>query len=426
VIRDARISGPLAGMMRVPGSKSLTNRALVCASLAPGISVLRNASESDDTALLSNGLNQLGILVRRTGSSLEVHGRGGILHAPKFPIPSGNAGTTFRFLLSLGVLASGTTVIETSGRMAERPNDDIIDALKAMGVVVRHDPHSTRFEVTGTGLPGGEIAVRSDRSSQFLSSLLMAAPYARAACTLRPSGAIASEEYLRLTLDVMESFGVRVLRDVEGKFTVDAPVQYSSAAFDVEGDASGATYPFAAAAVAGGEVFVPGVLPTSHQPDARFPEVLRMMGCMVEVREGGTRVSRRGPLRGIDVAMNGMPDAVPALVAAALFADGETRIRGVGNLRFKESNRIEGYAGELRKLGGEIGVEGDVMIVRPAPLHGALLETHDDHRLAMSFAVVGLRVSGVKIEDPGCVRKSFPSFWEELERLLDQSAQSGR
>jgi 3-phosphoshikimate 1-carboxyvinyltransferase len=426
MIREARTSGPLAGRMRVPGSKSLTNRALVCASLAGGKSVLTNASESDDTALLANGLNQLGILVHRRESALEVEGRGGVLHAPRFPIPSGNAGTTLRFLLSLGVLASGTTVIETSGRMAERPNDDILDALKGMGVPARHEPHSTRFEITGTGLPGGEIAVRSDRSSQFLSSLLMVAPYARTHCTIRPSGAVASADYLRLTLEVMEKFGVQVRSEAGERFSVDAPVRYSPAVFAVEGDASGATYPFAAAAIAGGEVFVPGVLPSSHQPDAAFPEVLRMMGCRVEASDGGTLVSRGGTLRGIDVTMNGMPDAVPALVAVALFADGETRIRGIGQLRFKESNRIEGFAGELRKLGGEIGIEGDVMTVRPAPLRGALLETHDDHRLAMSFAIVGLRVPGVKIEDPGCVRKSFPSFWEELERLLEQSGQSGR
>jgi 3-phosphoshikimate 1-carboxyvinyltransferase len=426
MIREAKTSGPLAGRMRVPGSKSLTNRALVCASLARGNSLLANASDSDDTALLTNGLNQLGILVHRRGSALEVEGRGGVLHAPKFPIPSGNAGTTLRFLLSLGVLAGGTTVIEASGRMAERPNDDIIDALRGMGVPVRHDLHSTRFEVTGTGLPGGEITVRSDRSSQFLSSLLMVAPYARSRCTVRPSGTVASAHYIRLTIDVMERFGVHVRSEAGEGFSVDAPLLYTAAAYAVEGDASGATYPFAAAAIAGGEVFVPGVLPSSHQPDAGFPGVLRTMGCRVETREGGTCVSRGGRLRGVDVTMDGMPDAVPALVAVALFADGETRIRGVGQLRFKESNRIEEFAGELRKLGGELAVEGDVMTIRQAPLHGALLETHDDHRLAMSFAVVGLRVPGLKIEDPGCVRKSFPSFWEEFDQLLEQSAQSGR
>jgi 3-phosphoshikimate 1-carboxyvinyltransferase len=426
MMREARTSGPLAGRMHVPGSKSLTNRALVCASLARGTSILANASGSDDTALLVNGLNQLGILARRTSSGIEIEGRGGALYAPKFPIPSGNAGTTLRFLLSLSVLASGTTVIETSGRMAGRPNDDIVDALRDLGVSVRHEPHSTRFEVTGSGLPGGEMTIRSDRSSQFLSSLLMVAPYARTRSTVTASGHVASAQYVRLTVDVMEHFGVHVGCEVDGRFSVGAPARYTPADYEVEGDASGATYPFAAAAAAGGEVFVPGVSESSHQPDAAFAGVLRRMGCRVESKEGGTLVSRRGDLRGIDVTMGGMPDAVPALVAAALFAEGETRISGIGTLRFKESNRIEGFAGELRKLGGNIGVDGDVLTVRPAPLHGAMLATLEDHRLAMSFAVIGLRVPGVTIDDPGCVRKSYPAFWEELDRLVDESAQRGR
>lgn len=426
MIREARTSGPLAGEMRVPGSKSLANRALVCASLARGNSVLANSSESDDTALLSNALNQLGILVRRRGPDVEVEGKGGVLYAPKFPIPAGNAGTTLRFLLSLGALARGTTAIETSGRMAERPNDDIVDALNDMGVPVKHEPNSTRFEVTGSGIPGGEIAVRSDRSSQFLSSLLMVAPYARTRCTVRSRGTVASSPYIRLTIDVMEKFGVHVRREGEERFSVDAPREYAPASYTVESDASGATYPFAAAAIAGGEVFVPGVLPTSLQPDAAFPDLLRRMGCRVEARDGGTLVGRGTNLRGIDVTMEGMPDAVPALVAVALFAEGETTIRGIGQLRFKESNRIEGFASELRKLGAALGVRGDVMTVTQAPLHGEVLGTHEDHRLAMSFALVGLRVPGVKIEDPGCVRKSYPSFWNELDRLVEQSAHRGR
>ncbi|HTY60321.1 MAG TPA: 3-phosphoshikimate 1-carboxyvinyltransferase [Bacteroidota bacterium] len=423
MIREARTSGPLSGRMRVPGSKSLTNRALVCASLARGRSVLTNASSSDDTGLLANGLNQFGILVQREGSTLTVEGKGGTLYAPKFPVPSGNAGTTLRFLLSLGALAAGgTTVIETSERMAARPNEELVEALRAMGVPVRHDPGSTRFEVTGGGLAGGSCAVRSDRSSQFLSSILMVAPYARTRCTLSAPGSSASGGYIRLTLDVMESFGVPVERTGSATFAVDAPAPYRAAPYEVEADASGATYPFAAAAIAGGTVFVPGVLPSSHQPDAGFTEVLQAMGCRVEAAGGGTRVSRTGTLRPVDVTMSGMPDAVPALLAAALFAEGETMVRGIGHLRFKESNRIEDFAGELRKLGADIGVEEDFMTVRPAPLHGELLLTHDDHRLAMSFATIGLRVPGVQVDDPGCVRKSYPAFWEELDGLVEESA----
>ena len=426
MMREARRSGPLSGRMRVPGSKSLTNRALVCASLASGTSVLTNASESDDTALMANGLNQLGILVLRKGPDLEVRGGGGVLYAPRFPIPSGNAGTTLRFLLALSAVAQGTTAIETSPRMAERPNDDIVDALKGMGLDVRHEAGSPRFEVTGREMPGGKIAVRSDRSSQFLSSLLLVAPCARTRCTLVAPGPVASREYIGLTLDVMEKFGVPVRTEGADRYSVDSPVRYLPAVFAVEADASGATYPFAAAAIAGGAVFVPGVLPSSRQPDAGFPAVLSRMGCRVEARDGGTRVARGEGLRGIDVSMDTMPDAVPALVAAALFADGPTTIRGVGQLRYKESNRMEGFAGEIGKLGGNIQIEGDVMSVSPAPLHGELLSTHDDHRLAMSFALIGLRIPGVIVDNPGCVKKSFPLFWDELDSLLEESSQRGR
>lgn len=306
--------------------------------------------------------------------------------------------------------------------MAARPNDDLVDALKSMGVPVRHEKDSTRFAVTGGSISGGEIAVRSDRSSQFLSALLMVAPYAKSRCTVTSAGTVASGGYLTLTLDVMKDFGVSVGRTPGGSFTVDAPASYRPAAYTVEGDASGATYPFAAAAVAGGEVFVPGVVPSSHQPDAGFADVLGRMGCSVEPGPDGTRLARTGTLRGVDVSMHGMPDAVPALAAVALFAEGETRMREIGHLRYKESNRLEGFAGELRKLGADIAVGGDDMTIRPAPLRGGLLLCGDDHRLAMSFAVIGLRVPGVRIDDPACVRKSFPAFWEELDRLIDESA----
>jgi len=306
--------------------------------------------------------------------------------------------------------------------MAERPNDDIMEALGALGLEARHAEGTARFAVTGGALRGGEWTVRSDRSSQFLSSLMMVAPRAAAPVTLRPAGALASGHYVRLTRDVMEAFGVTVVCGAQETFTVHAPCGYTPATFRVEPDASGATYPYAAAAIAGGRVFVPGALPVSHQPDAAFAGVLVQMGCTVREEGGGTAVARTGPLRGIDVSMRDMPDAVPALVAALLFAGGPSRVSGVGILRFKESNRMEGMANELRKLGADIAVEPDAIVVRPAPLRGALLDPLGDHRLAMAFALVGLRVAGVRIGDAECVAKSFPSFWDALEALLTESA----
>jgi len=418
MMRAMRTSGPLSGRMRVPGSKSLTNRALVCAALAPGTSRLEEASSSDDSDLLANGLNQMGILVRREGEALLVEGQGGVLIAPKFPVPVGNAGTTLRFLLSLAAVARGTTVLEGGGRMAERPNDDIVEALSSMGVRVEHLPGTARFSVTGGALPGGDVVVRSDRSSQFLSSLMMVAPRAASPVRLSPSGPLASSHYVRLTVDVMAAFGVRVGGDEHEGYTIQAPRAYVPAAYAVEADASGATYPFAAAAIAGGSVFVPGILPSSHQPDASFAGVLARMGCTVRTDGGGTAVARQGPLAGIDVSMRLMPDAVPALLAVTLFAGGPSRIGGVGILRFKESNRMEGMAQELRKLGADIDVGDESIVIRPAPLRGAVLDPHGDHRLAMAFALVGLRVPGVQVDDTECVRKSFPSFWAALDGLL--------
>ena len=418
MIREAQVSGRLSGRMRVPGSKSLTNRALVCAALAHGTSRLAGASASDDSALMANGLNQMGILVRRDGEALLVEGKGGALFAPKFPVPVGNAGTTLRFLLALGALAEGTTVLEGGGRMAERPNADIVEALASLGVRVDHEEGTARFAVTGGTLPGGDIAVRSDRSSQFLSALMMVAPRAARPLTLRAAGPLASGHYVRLTVDVMEAFGASVAPGPGDAYTVDAPRAYAPATYAVEPDASGATYPFAAAAIAGGSVAVPGTGPSSHQPDAAFAGVLESMGCTVAHGGGGTSVAREGPLRGIDVSMRLMPDAVPALLAVTLFAEGPSRIGDVGILRFKESNRMEGMAQELRKLGAAIDVTADAIAVRPVPLHGALLDPLGDHRLAMAFALVGLRVPGVRIEDAECVRKSFPTFWEALGEIL--------
>lgn len=416
MIRKIQTSGPLHATVHVPGSKSITNRALICASLAAGESRIAGASDSDDSALMANGLNQLGVLVRKSGDTLIVEGKGGSLHAPKFPIPVDNAGTTLRFLLSLASLARGTTVLEGSERMGERPNEDLLAALRAQGIPVRHDEGSARFEVTGGTLAGGAVEIRSGASSQFLSSLLLVAPYARTAMTVAGAGGLASPAYLGLTLDVARHFGAGIDQSGPATFRVDNTRRYVPADLSVETDASGASYPLAAGAIAGGEVFVPGAREDSRQGDAAFGAMLRSMGCTVMERDGGMHV-QGGPLRGISRDMNGTPDLVPTLAAVALFAEGPTHIANIGQVRHKESNRLEGLAEELRRLGADVRVSGEGMEIRPAPLHGALLDPHDDHRLAMAFALIGLRVPGVEIENPDCVRKSFPGFWKEFERM---------
>ncbi|MEW6509459.1 MAG: 3-phosphoshikimate 1-carboxyvinyltransferase [Bacteroidota bacterium] len=417
MIREIRPAGPLRAVVQVPGSKSITNRALICAALAEGDSRLLNASDSDDSALLANALNQLGVLARKVPEGINVQGTGGRLFAPKFPIPVGNAGTTLRFLLSLAALAEGTTVLEGSPRMAERPNEGLIEALRNQGIAVRHEKGDIRFAVRGGALPGGDVAVHSDQSSQFMSSLLLVAPYAARMMTLRAEGEMASEPYLDLTLDVMQAFGAEVTAGGRGVFRVSNARRYRPGEFSVESDASGASYPLAAAAIAGGEVFVPGLREGSRQGDAVFAQILRSMGCGVDWREDGLLCAQGDELRGVEIDMHATPDIVPTVVAVALFAAGPTRVVNVAHLRFKESNRAEGLAEELGKLGAQVTVRDDAIEVVPAPLHGAQLDSRDDHRLAMCFALIGLRVPGVRIENPDCVRKSFPRFWEVFDHL---------
>jgi 3-phosphoshikimate 1-carboxyvinyltransferase len=419
-------SGPVRGVFHVPGSKSLTNRALVCASLARGKSVLFNASDSNDSALMANGLNQLGILVLREGNRWEVEGKGGVLYAPRFPIPVGNAGTTLRFFLALAALAEGKVVLEGAPRMGERPNRELIDALRDAGIDAHEDTLASRYEVTGGRLAGGELTLRQDRSSQFLSALLLVAPLAAYSMDIHVEGSRVSESYVRMTLDVVRRFGAVVEEDGPGeRYRIPAPQRYAPTAFEVEPDASGASYGLGAAAITGGEVFIKGMGPGSSQGDAGFARLLSQMGCLVEQNEEGTRLRGAQLLRGIDVDMATTPDLVPTLTAVALFAATPTRVRNVAHLRFKESDRLTALAEEIRKLGGIVVVYDDGLQIVPAPLRGGTVATYGDHRIAMTAALIGLRVPGVAVENPECVAKSFPRFWEELDGLRTVQGEVG-
>jgi len=417
MIKEIHPAGVVQAKVHVPGSKSLTNRALICAALASGSSRLTNASDSTDTALLCNGLNQLGVLVRKVDNVLLVEGTGGKLYAPKFPIPVGNAGTTLRFMLSLASLATGEVVFEADQRMSERPMTELLDALRMLGVECRTEGMTPRFMVKGGSLRGGNTLIRGNRTSQFLSSLLMAAPYARQDVVIEVEGMLSSTPYVDLTLAVMQAFDVGVEYFDRKWFRVKSGRTYSPASYFVEPDASAASYFLAAGAILGGEMVVEGLSRTLRQGDVAFAALLETMGAFVEEDGGSLRLVSKGALHGIDIDMNSMPDMVPTLAVTALFASGVTRIRNVAHLRFKESNRLEALETELKKLGANITLHEDGLEIVPAPLHGGLLDTYDDHRLAMSFALVGLRVPEVKIENPDCVRKSFPGFWKEFEKL---------
>lgn len=414
--KEIQLAGPLDGFMRIPGSKSITNRALMCAALAGGKCILTGASDSDDTSLMINGLNLMGVLVRRSDDTLKVEGKAGVLYAPRFPIPVGNAGTTLRFLLSAAALARGEVVFEASLRMGERPIEDLLVALRALGVAARYEGETPRYTVGGGPLRGGTVAVRGDKSSQFLSSLLMCAPYATGDVTITVEGPLASASYVEMTCKVMQAFGVAV-EQAQNNYLVRSGQRYQPTSYNVEPDASGISYPLGAAAIAGGCVEVHGIARSSMQGDIGFVSVLERMNCEVVESVSGIRLQRRGRLLGIDVDMNTMPDVVPTLAAVALFAEGPTVVRNVGHLRFKESDRLSTLAAELSKLGAKVNVIDDGLKIEPTPLHGGELDPHDDHRMAMTFALIGLRVPGIRVLNPACVGKSFPRFWDELDRL---------
>ena len=291
-IKEITPTGPVHARVRVPGSKSITNRALVCAALAEGDSFLSGVSDSDDTALMSNGLNQLGVLVRKTDNAVVVSGTGGRLFAPKFPIPVGNAGTTFRFLLAVAGLAEGKTTLETGIRMSSRPNAQLFDALGQLGV--KSEAFGTRCIVHGGGFAGGTVTLKAEKSSQFLSSLLMVAPYARNDVNVEVDGKIASLPYVDLTMEVMREFGITVDEKDRKIFSVKSGQKYKTAEFHVEADASGASYFLAAAAIAGGEVMIEGLKRSSQQGDMKFLDLLERMGCKVREEEGGKTDQKAG------------------------------------------------------------------------------------------------------------------------------------
>ena len=414
--------GPLDATVAVPGSKSITNRAAVCAALASGASTLAGALASDDTEAMRIALGALGVAIAVQDDTWRVQGRGGKLVAPAAPLDARASGTTARFLTAAATLADGPVVIDGAPRMRERPIDDLVEALRGLGaeIEILGRAGCPPVRVAGGGLRGGRAAIDASRSSQFVTAVLLAAPCAREDVLLTPKdGAVVSRPYVDLTLQVMTAFGAEADWDESGRsLRVAAGHPYAGRSFAIEPDASAAAYPFSAAAIAGGVVRVPRIPAASLQADFRLLGLLERMGCRVE-RSGDT-VSVHGParrLRGVDVDMNDFPDAVLALAVVALFAEGATRIRNVANLRIKETDRLAALETELRKLGARARTGADWLEIEPGPLHGAAIDTYDDHRMAMAFALAGLRVPGVVIRDPGCVAKTWPDYFDALARL---------
>jgi len=416
------IQHPLRASVRVPGSKSLTNRALLVAALADGPTTLTNALFSDDSRYFAQALVSLGFDVQTEAAAgtMRVVGQGGRLPAERAELFVGNAGTAARFLTALLTLGHGAYVLDGSARMRERPLSDLLDALRQLGARVESATGCPPVRVLASGLPGGPARVAGDVSSQYLSGLLLVAPYAQAPVELRVERGLNSQPYVDLTLAVMADFGVTVEREGYERFCVSPPHYQALASYAVEGDASAASYFLAAPAILGGTVRVENIGRDSRQGDVAFVDVLAQMGCTLSDGAEGLAVTgpARGALRGVDVDMRHIPDTAQTLAAIAPFANSPTTIRGIASARLKETDRVAAVCAELRRLGVTVEEYPDGLKIYPAErLRPARIETYDDHRMAMAFALVGLRSPGVEIESPGCVAKTFPDYFQVLDQL---------
>ncbi len=412
----------LSATVRIPGSKSITHRAIIAAGLTNGESLLKDFLECEDTLYTANALQELGVNISCEGKSMRVAGTGGKFRPASIRkrLFLGNSGTSFRLLLSVVALCRGEFLLTGTQRMLKRPIGPLVSALKQLGVEVScvGNNDCPPVLVKADGIRGGSVTIPGDKSSQFVSSLLLSGPYAGNDIEIKIAGELVSRPYVDISIDVMAQFGVRVERDGYRYFRIPRGQDYSPGDVTIQGDVSSASYFWAAAAVTGGTVVTENIHPyATRQGDIRFLETLERMGCVIE--KGSDRVVvHGGMLSGIDVDMSCMPDMVPSLAAIALFSNGKTSIRNVHHLRFKESDRLHAIALEWNRLGGRVEEIDDGLIIHGGErLSGTPVDTHEDHRLAMSLAVVGLRVPGVRIRDEECVSKSFPQFWDMWDQL---------
>ncbi|HET6949292.1 MAG TPA: 3-phosphoshikimate 1-carboxyvinyltransferase [Acidimicrobiales bacterium] len=423
----APVPGPLDATVTVPGSKSLTNRALVCAALAEGVSTIEGALVADDSAAMRTALGALGATIEGgTGdTTLRVTGTGGHLRPGPLDLDMRLSGTTSRFLLPVVALGKGDYRIDGAPSLRARPMAPVLDGIRALGAAVtaHGEPDHLPVTVHAPGaVAGGEVSVAGDTSSQFLSGLLLAAPYTRDGVRVTVTTHLVSRPFVELTRAVMGDFGVAVAdegrRPGGGPVFAVPPGRYRAGGYAVEPDASTASYFLAAAAIVGGRVTVEGLGAGSRQGDAAFADLLGAMGARVTRTATTTTVEGTGRLAGLgDVDLTDLPDMAQTVAAVAVFADGPTRVTGVGFIRGHETDRIAAVVAELRRAGIDADEEPDGFVVRPGPVRPARIRTYDDHRMAMSFALLGLRAPGIEIDDPGCVGKTFPGFWTALDGL---------
>ncbi|HWM22267.1 MAG TPA: 3-phosphoshikimate 1-carboxyvinyltransferase [Ilumatobacteraceae bacterium] len=421
-------TGPVDASVDVPGSKSIANRALVCAALADGRSIIEGIPSGDDTAALVECLGELGIRVEIDAGAAFVDGRGGTLVPGPRTLPARLAGTTSRFVTALAALGPGPYVIDGDAPLRTRPMGPLHDALVELGASVRPlaTPGRLPVEIAGPAT-GGRVEISGDVSSQFVTALMLIGPFLRGGLRITLTSPLVSRPYVDMTASVMAAFGGGEVRVGDDSIEVDE-ARYAPTTYRVEPDATSAGYPLAVAAVAGGSIVVNGLTRASLQGDTRFVEVLAAMGCSTGWSADGMTVSRDPELSlvGLDVDMADMSDLVPTLAVVAANATTPTRIRGVGFIREKESDRLGDLATELSKTAARIVVEADGLLIEPATgaLHGARLATHHDHRLAMAFGVLGAVTFGIEVEHPSVVTKSWPDYWQMLERVTGHAHES--
>jgi 3-phosphoshikimate 1-carboxyvinyltransferase len=415
------ITGPLDARVSIPGSKSITNRAMILAAMAQGRSVLDSVLLSDDTRYMTDALRVMGFIVEVDDDAhrITVGGRGGVIPAHGGEIFVGGAGTVMRFIVAMVTLGEGRFRIDGNQRMRQRPIGPQLDAMQRLGASVYSERNNNCppviVDASRARFEGGETSIDARVSSQFVSAMLMPAPIWKAGLKLRVIGD-AARPFIDMTIRLMEAWGTHNSVETD-QIVVPGGQWYRAQRFVVEPDASSASYFAAAAALIGGAVKIEGITSNSVQGDLGFLGVLQRMGARVTWHPDYVEIVGTGQIAGVDVAMNAMPDMVPTLAAIAPFASSPTKIRNVAFIRHHESDRIRVLATELRRIGADVSETEDGLEIRPSTMRPAPIETYDDHRIAMSFAVTGLKLPGTKIKNPGCVAKTFPDFFTRLSAL---------
>lgn len=416
----------IQGQVNIPGSKSISNRALLLATLAKGTTTLTNLLDSDDIKYMLASLKQLGVNYRLSNNNTvcEVDGLAGALNTEQAQtLFLGNAGTAMRPLCAALTLGQGEFTLTGEPRMEERPIGDLVDALRQLGAQITYLKNDgfPPLTINATGLNGGDVEIAGDLSSQFLTALLMVAPLAKSRVMIKIKGELVSKPYIDITLALMAQFGVNVINNDYQSFEIDAGQAYvSPGTVLVEGDASSASYFLAAAAIKGGEVKVTGVGKSSIQGDVKFADVLEKMGAVIEWGDDYI-IARGAPLKAVDLDMNHIPDAAMTIATTALFATGTTHIRNIYNWRIKETDRLTAMATELRKVGAIVDEGQDyISITPPNVVNTADIDTYNDHRMAMCFSLVAFADCGITINDPDCTSKTFPDYFERFGSLVSR------